>query len=156
MAAPCEDRLIGAIFMRSISVSIVLFVFLAGPLAFAQQSSSSKIRPGDSSNAVGTELGEKPEAVLRIVKLKGTLSAIDLEERTITVDSDKKDQEDGLKLMFAQPTGREQIKASKKAEKVLGKKRLKLEELKVGSEVSLQYYPVLGQLMELTVEAPKT
>ena len=37
---------------------------------------------------------------------------------------------------------------------MLGKKRLKLEELKVGSEVSLQYYPVLGQLLELIVEQP--
>lgn len=142
--------------MRTLFVSIVLLA-LAGSLALAQKSSSSKIRPGDSSNAVGNELGEKPEAVLRIVKVKGKLSQVDLKERTVTIATDKKDDnEDGLKLTFAQPEGREQIKASKKAEKVLGKKRLKLEDLKVGSEVSLQYYPLLGQLMELTVEQPVT
>jgi hypothetical protein len=130
---------------------------LAGSLALAQKNSSSKTRPGDSSNAVGNELGERPEAVLRIVKAKGKVSEVDLKERTVTIATDKKeDKEDGLTLAFAQPEGREQIKVSKKAEKVLGKKRLKLEELKVGSEVSLQYYPVLGQLMELTVDQPVT
>jgi hypothetical protein len=148
--------------MRRISVGIVLATILALPLALAQKSSSaqtsssSKIRPGDHSNAVGNELGEKPEAVLRIVKAKGKLSAIDLKDRTVTVSTDKKDSEDGLKLTFSQPNGREQIKVSKKAEKILGKKRLKLEELKVGSEVSLEYYPVLGQLMELTVDEPSS
>lgn len=142
--------------MRTLFGGIVLVVALASSLALAQKSSSSKIRPGDSSNAVGNEIGEKPEAVLRIVKVKGKLSAVDLKERTITIAPDKKDKEDDLTLTFAQPTGREQIKVSKKAEKVLGKKRLKLEELKIGSEVSLEYYPVLGQLMELTVEQPVT
>ena len=140
--------------MRRIAIGIVLAAVLAAPLALAQKNASSKTRPGDHSNAVGNELGETPEAVLRIVKVKGKLSAIDLKARTVTIEADKKGAEDGLELTFSQPTGREQIKVSKKAEKVLGKKRLKLEELKVGSEVSLQYYPVLGQLMELVVEQP--
>jgi hypothetical protein len=142
--------------MRHSSIGIVLAAALAVPAAFAQdqKSSSSKIRPGDHSNAVGNELGETPEAVLQIVKVKGKLSAIDSHDRTVTIATDKKDKENGLKLTFAQPAGREQIKVSKKAEKMLGKKRLKFEELKVGSEVTLQYYPVLGQLLELTVEQP--
>jgi hypothetical protein len=143
--------------MRRLSIGIVLAALLALPLAMAQydpKNSSSKTRPGDHSNAVGNELGETPEAVLQIVKVKGKLSAIDLKARTITIANDKKDKEDGLTLSFSQPTDREQIKVSKKAEKLLGKKRLKLEELKVGSEVSLQYYPVLGQLLELVVETP--
>jgi len=142
--------------MRRTSIGIVFAVILAVPPALAQdqKSASSKIRPGDHSNAVGNEIGETPEAVLRIVKVKGKLSAIDLKDRTITIEPEKKDKEDGLTLTFSQPSGREQIKVSKKAEKVLGKKRLKLEELKVGSQISVQYYPVLGQLMELTVEQP--
>jgi hypothetical protein len=145
--------------MRRACIAIVLAAALALPLALAQiksgeKSSSSKIRPGDHSNAVGNELGENPEAVLQIVNVKGKLSAVDLKDRTITIATDKKDNEEGLKLAFSQPAGREQIKVSKKAEKVLGKKRLKLEELKVGSEVSLQYYPVLGQLLEMVVEQP--
>jgi hypothetical protein len=142
--------------MRRTTIGIFLAMILATPLGLAQQSSSSKIRPGDHSNAVGNELGETPNSVLRIVKLKGKLSAIDLKERTITIASENKDKEDDLKLTFSQPAGREQIKTSKKAEKVLGTKRLKLEDLKVGSEVSLQYYPVLGQLMELVVEQQPT
>jgi hypothetical protein len=141
--------------MPSTLIRFLFAMMLAAPLAFAQQQSTgSKTRAGDHTNAVGTELGERPEAVLRIVKLKGRLSAIDLKERTITIAPEKKSTEDDLTLTFSQPEGREQIKTSKKAEKVLGKKRLKLEELKVGSEVSLQYYPVLGQLMELTIEQP--
>jgi hypothetical protein len=142
--------------MLRISIGIVVAGILSAALALAQdqKSSSSKIRPGDHSNAVGNELGTTPEAVLQIVKVKGKLSAIDPTDRTITIATDKKDKEEGLKLTFSQPAGREQIKVSKKAEKVLGKKRLKFEELKVGSEVSLEYYPVLGQLLELTVEQP--
>jgi hypothetical protein len=143
--------------MQRISIGIVLAAILAVPLALAQynpKNSSSKTRPGDHSNAVGNEIGETPEAVLQIVKVKGKLSAVDLKERTITIANDKKSKEEGLTLSFSQPTDREQIKVSKKAEKMLGKKRLKLEDLKVGSEVSLQYYPALGQLLELVVEQP--
>jgi hypothetical protein len=129
---------------------LVLTLTLAALTASAQRNSSSKIRPGDHSNAVGNELGEKPEAVLKLVKFKGRLSAVDTKERTVIVSAGK--DEETLKLTFSQPAGREQIKVSKKAEKATGKKRLKLEELEVGSEVSLQYYPALGQMLELTVE----
>ena len=57
-------------------------------------------------------------------------------------------------VSFSQPRGREQIKLSKKAAKAIGKKVLELEELQPGSKVSLQYYPGLGQLMELIIEKP--
>jgi hypothetical protein len=58
-----------------------------------------------------------------------------------------------LVLTFSQPEGREQIKLSKKAEKRLGKKRLQLDEVATGSEAQIRYYPALGQIMELTVDA---
>jgi hypothetical protein len=138
--------------MWSKGVLLVLTLTLAALTASAQRNSSSKIRPGDHSNAVGNELGEKPEAVLKLVKFKGRLSAVDTKERTVTVSAGKDEEEETLKLTFSQPAGREQIKVSKKAEKATGKKRLKLEELEIGSEVSLQYYPALGQMLELTVE----
>ena len=57
-----------------------------------------------------------------------------------------------MELTFPQPSGREQIKASKKTAKLLGRKKLTLEELKTGSKVQLQYYPLLGQVMELIID----
>lgn len=121
-----------------------------GTAAWAQdQTTSSKIRPSDNTNAQGNVLGEKPGAVLRIEKLKGKVESVDLESRTVTVTGKKKGRE--LTLAFAQPTGREQIKVGKKAAERLGKKRIKLEELQTGSEVEFQYYPNLGQFLELIV-----
>jgi hypothetical protein len=123
---------------------------LAGLAAAQQQTTSSKTRPNDNANAQGTELGVKPEAVLKIEKLKGVVSSIDLKARTVTIDPDGKDKP--LELAFSQPAGREQIKTSKKAMKALGKKKLLLEELKVGAKVELRYYTTLGQMMELIVD----
>ena len=57
-----------------------------------------------------------------------------------------------LVLSFAQPSGREQIKTSKKAMKALGKRKLLLEEVKVGAKVETRYYTTLGQMMELIVD----
>ena len=94
----------------------------------------------------------RPESVLKVLKAKGTLEGIDLEKRTVTILAGKRDA--GLELGFPQPAGREQIKVSKKAAKILGVKKLRLEELKAGSKVRLQYYPALGQLMELIIEKP--
>jgi hypothetical protein len=94
-----------------------------------------------------------PESVLKVVKVKGTVEKVDLAKRIVTVTAEKKN-EPVLELTFSQPAGREQIKVSKKAEKVLGKKKLDLEELKPGSKVILEYYPALQQVMSLTVEKP--
>jgi hypothetical protein len=94
--------------------------------------------------------------MLEIVKLKGTVSKVDLERRTVTILPDKKKEGGELELSFAQPKGREQVKVSKKAAKLLGKKDLELEEVRPGSKVKLEYYPGLGQVMELTIEKPAT
>ena len=96
----------------------------------------------------------KPKSVLKVLKMKGTVQGIDLEKRTVTVLPRKGDT--GLELGFPQPAGREQIKVSKKAAKILGTKKLKLEELKAGSKVRVQYYPALDQLMELIIEQPSS
>lgn len=135
--------------MRPVASSILLFI-LAALLPAQQQNASSKTRPGDNSNAQGNVLGIKPEAVLDVVKLKGVLSKIDLAKRTITVSTGK--EEDPLELAFPQPAGREQIKVSKKVAREIGKKKLRLEELEVGSKINVQYYSALGQVMELVVE----
>jgi len=94
------------------------------------------------------ELGDKPESVLRVETLKATLKQVDLEKRTITVTHKDGDS------VFSFPTaaGREKVNLSKKAAKLLGKKSLRLEDVKVGSQVKVAYYPALGTVMEFTVE----
>ncbi len=130
---------------------LLALILTAVPLLAQGQTTSSKTRPGDNTNAQGMELGQRPEGVLDVVKLKGVISGIDTEKRTVSITPHK--QEKALTLTFSQPSGREQIKVSKKAAKTLGKKKLSLEELSKGTKVELQYYPVLGQVMELVVDA---
>ena len=130
---------------------LVLFLLTALPLAAQGQTTSGKTRPGDNTNAQGNVLGERPQGVLDVVKLKGVISAVDTTGRTVSVKPNKR--EESLVLTFPQPAGREQIKTSKKAAKILGKKKLSLEELKVGAKVDLRYYPALSQVMELVVNA---
>jgi hypothetical protein len=130
---------------------LAVFLLLASALAPAQDSSeSARIRPGESSDSQAKVLGQIPTGVLEVEKMSGTISKVDLTARTISVQA-KKGAPD-LVLTFSQPEGREQIKLSKKAEKKLGKKRLRLDEVAMGSEVQIRYYPMLGQIMELTVD----
>ena len=133
------------------AVRILLFAALALGVAAAQQkTASSNTRPGVSDNAAGAALeGARPTSVLKIVKAKGVVKSIDLQQRTVTIAPAKGEP---LVLAFSQPAGREQVKTGKKAAKRLGKKRLRLEELESGAKVRAQYYPVLAQLMELVVE----
>jgi hypothetical protein len=136
--------------VRRTTLILTAAVLLAGLAAAQQQTTSSKTRPNDNANATGTVLGERPEAVLDIEKLKGVVKSIDLKARTVTIDPEGRGEP--LQLTFAQPSGREQIKASKKAMKALGKKKLLLEEVKVGAKVETRYYTTLGQMMELIIE----
>ena len=128
---------------------LALTALLAGLAAAQQKTASTETRPGNSTNAKGNVLGVKPSKVLAIQKLKGVIRNIDLKTRTVTIDPDGKVE--ALELTFAQPSGREQIKTSKKAMKALGKKKLLLEEVKVGAKVELRYYTSLGQMMELII-----
>ena len=128
---------------------LALTALLTGIVAAQQKTASSETRPGNTANATGNVLGVKPDKVLAIEKLKGVVRNIDLQTRTVTIDPNGKG--DSLELTFAQPSGREQIKTSKKAMKALGKKKLLLEEVKVGAKVELRYYVSLGQMMELIV-----
>jgi len=131
---------------------LVLLLVLSSAFLLAQDDSqSAKIRPGESGDTQARVLGNIPTGVLEVQKLSGTISKVDLDARTISVQT-KKGAAD-LVLTFSQPEGREQIKLSKKAEKKLGKKRLRLEEVKSGIEAQVRYYPALGQIMELTVDA---
>ena len=136
-------------------VALLGSLLLIGSVLLSAQKTSTTAT-GDKIRTTERYTGEhktpinKPTSVLKIVKVKGVLDKIDLKKRTVTIVPLK--QKDGLELTFPQPSGREQIKASKKAAKLLGRKKLTLEELKTGSKVQLQYYPLLGQVMELIID----
>ncbi len=136
-------------------VALLGSLLLIGSVLLSAQKTSTTAT-GDKVRTTERYTGEhktpinKPTSVLKIVKVKGVLDKIDLKKRTVTIVPLK--QKDGLELTFPQPSGREQIKASKKAAKLLGRKKLTLEELKTGSKVKLQYYPLLGQVMELIID----
>ncbi len=94
------------------------------------------------------ELGDKPDAPLKVETIKGTLKKIDLEKRTVTIAHGESESVFG----FPTAAGREKITLSKKVAKTLGKKSLRLEEVQSGSQVKVAYYPALGTIMELTIE----
>ena len=134
--------------------SLLGVLLLTGPVVLSAQKTSTTAT-GDKIRTTERYTGEhapinRPTSVLKVVKVKGILDKIDLEKRTVTIVPLKK--KDALELTFPQPSGREQIKASKKAAKLLGRKKLALEELKTGSKVQLQYYPLLDQVMELIID----
>jgi len=132
------------------TIRICLLLVASAALVFGQgQTVSSKTRPENNQNAQGTELGTKPSAVLELLKAKGVLRSIDLNARTVVIDSGKKSGQ--LTLGFAQPAGREQIKASKKLAKSSGRPKLSLEELKPGASVEIRYYSALSQMLEMIV-----
>lgn len=127
---------------------IVLLILAAAALLSAQEPS---LRPGDKNKGEGNVLGVKPNAPLKVQKLKGVIHSVDLDKRTVSITGHK--SKAPLELAFSQPSGREQIKASRKAAKATGKNKLTLEELESGTKVQLRYYPALGQVMELLVDA---
>lgn len=134
-----------------ISLRIAALALACTALVWGQgQTTSSKTRPENNQNAQGTILGSKPSSVLKVLKAKGVIRSIDLNARTVVIDSGKKTGE--LTLSFAQPEGREQIKASKKLAKSSGRPKLSLEELKPGAQVQIQYYAALSQMLEMTVD----
>lgn len=120
-------------------------------LAQDPSSASSKTRTDDNTGVRGAIQGVKPGKVLKTVKDTGVVSKVDLTARTVTISTNGRDG--SLELTFSQPSGLEQIKTSKKIAKATGKKKIQLDELKVGSKVKFEYYSLLGQLMDLTVES---
>ena len=137
---------------RTLAGFTVLLAFSALGAA-QQQNQSSKIRPGHNANGQGNVLGSRPDQVLRVTKARGVISSVDLEKRTVTITLKGRE---AMELGFSQPAGREQIKTSKKAARSLGKRKLALEEVTVGSRVQLEYYAVLSQMLELLVEEAKS
>ena len=126
-----------------------------------QPTPGEKTRPGrneHSHNLPGiTYVGDVSE-LLSTVTVKVLVTKVDLKERTVTVvpsnprqkfrvaelgsDPLKWSQVDELQMEFLTPPGFEQIKVSGRLAKSLDKKRLTMEELKINSELSADYYPV--------------
>jgi hypothetical protein len=120
----------------------ILALGVIGPvLAPAQKGVSSEKK-------TSPELGQIPTGVLKVEKLKGVVKSVDLEKRSVTVGHA------GNSSTFEFPTaaGREKISISGKVARASGKRAFRLEDLKPGSEVRVQYYPALGTIMEIVVE----
>ncbi len=136
-----------------ICIALVLAAALPAVGQFTSTTSSSeKTRAEPYVNDRRSPL-DRPDKPVKILKLKGVIEKVDLKKRTVTITRAKKKQA-SIELGFPQPSGLEQVKASKKTFKMLGKKKLALEDLKAGSKVRLQYYPLLEQVAELIVEQP--
>ena len=131
---------------------VCVAVAAVAPLAGQRPSSERNLETDRVTRGPSAPLNRQ-DAVLTIVKVKGSISDVDLEKRSVTIVPDSK-KADKVELTFPQPRGREQIKVSKKAAKRLGKKDIELDELKPGTSVRLRYYPSLQQVMELIVEQP--
>ena len=131
---------------------VCMVVVAVSPVAAQRPSSEKNLENSGVSRGPAAPLNRQ-DAVLTVVKVKGSIGDVDLEKRSVTIVPDGK-KAGKVELTFPQPSGREQIKVSKKAAKRLGKKDIELEELKPGTSVKLQYYPSLQQVMELIVEQP--
>ena len=124
----------------------ILVLGVIGPvLAPAQKGNVS------SEKKTSPELGQIPTGVLKVEKLKGVVKSVDLEKRSVTISSGK-DSGSGSTFEFPTAAGREKISISNKVARASGKRAFRLEDLKPGSDVRVQYYPALGTIMEIIVE----
>jgi hypothetical protein len=151
----------------------VALMALSSVLLSAQTTTAGETtRPGNqgqSNQTQGTVFTGKGEAYqVSPQKAKAIVTAIDVVERTITV----KPAKDGdtfrvadvgpegrtwrtvaeMKMTFITPSGMEKIALSKSASKAVGKKSISLEELRLQSEIKVEYYPAAQAILSLTVE----
>jgi hypothetical protein len=126
--------------------SILALGVIGSVLAPAQKGNVS------SEKKTSPELGQIPTGVLKVEKLKGVVKSVDLEKRSVTITHSGKDSGNGSTFEFPTAAGREKISISPKVARASGKRAFRLEDLKPGSEVRVQYYPALGTIMEIMVE----
>jgi hypothetical protein len=144
----------------------------AAAILAAQHTAGEKTRvdarTGSENAPVATYSGKGSDYQVAPQKAKATVRKIDLEKRTVTVVPAKKGakfkvaeigpegrtwfQVEEMECNFVMGAGLEKITASKGAAKVLGKKGILLDELPVGSEIKIEYYPALRSILEMTVE----
>ena len=150
-----------------------LGAFLFVPMVSAQEATpGEKTRPsgtGKTYNApAATYTGKGGRYLVAPQKVKATVTAVDLEKRSISVVPAQKggrfkvaevgpqgrewSKVDEMELTFLMTAGMEKIKASKGAAKKLGAKSILLENLPLGSRIKVEYYPVPRKILELTVQ----
>ena len=154
------------------------FVLIAAG-AWAQQSTSTpgeKTRPSSgnkSYNLPGGYTGT-PDHLLKTVKVRAVVLGVDLEERSVKVAPERSGQQFRIAVMgdplewglvdeidvvfFGQPEGMERINVGKKAIKAAGGKTIRLEDLRIGSLLKAEIYPLRNEseyrvaAREVTVE----
>ena len=156
---------------RPFATGAVVALAVAAVLA-AQETAGEKTRVGARTGTeeapVATYSGKGADYQVAPQKAKATVQKVDLEKRTVTVVPVKKGgqfkvaelgpagrtwlQVDEMECGFVVAPGMEKITVSKAAAKALGKKSITLDELPVGSEIKIEYYPVPRALLAITLE----
>jgi len=98
-----------------------------------------------------TVTSRSPQSALEIRKIEGKIIALEQEARTLTVESATGEIQT---LGFMVPAGAETIKTTKKAAKTLGKKSMRFNELRRGTEVKTTYYAALDSMETIVVTRP--
>ncbi len=153
---------------------VVVCIVLGALAAQAQQPTpGEQTRPssvGQTYNAPGAKYtGKGGSYLVAPQKAKAIVMAVDLSKRTIKIAPAKKNgtfrvaeitpegrvwhQVKEMELTFVTPSGQEQIRASGKAAKRLGKKRLSLDEIPKDARIKVEYYPAGPAAREITVES---
>lgn len=160
---------------------LVRYLFFASLAVLALSGQSNSRTAGEISRAdptkespslgvPGAQYTGKLGSLAKPQKVKALVTAVDFQERSITLLPAKQGQQfrvadlgdkgrewysvPELQLTFVVPAGLEKIGASKKAAKALGKKTMRLEDVGVGSQVQVEYYPVLRQILKMRLMRP--
>jgi len=170
---------------RQLSVCVLGTAIVCGCLSAQAPTAGEQTRTDSgqqSYNSPGATYTGSVSTLAKPVKSKAIVKAVDLERRQVTVvplktgetfrtaemgPSNSKriwGKAEKLELVWMTPAGTETIRTTKKAAKMLGKKVVPLQELKAGSRVKIEYYPVSGEVgkapgnawvvVNLTVEDP--
>ena len=153
----------------------VVVCIVLGALAMEAQEPTpgERTRPsstGQTYNAPGARYtGKGGSYFVAPQKAKAIVMAVDLSKRTIKIAPAKKNgtfrvaeitpegrvwhQVKEMELTFVTPSGQEQIRASGKAAKRLGKKRLRLDEIPKDARIKVEYYPAGPAAREIIVES---
>lgn len=158
---------------RCLGKVVVCTVLGALAMEAQQATPGEQTRPssvGQTYNAPGAKYtGKGGSYFVAPQKAKATVIAVDLAKRTIKIVPAKKNgtfrvaeitpegrvwhQVKEMELTFVTPSGQEQIRASGKAAKRLGKKQLRLDEIPKDARIKVEYYPAGPAAREITVES---
>ena len=154
------------------SLAVLVVSGQSSPRTAGEKSRADPTKESPSLGAPGAQYTGKQGSLAKPQKVKALVTAVDFQDRSITLRRAKQGQqfrvadlgEKGrqwysvpeLQLTFVVPEGLEKIDASKKAAKALGRKAVRLEDVGVGSQVQVEYYPVLRQILKMRLMRPPT